>query len=162
VAKNQGLSLGAKIALSIVALGAMCVPCTGVTLALGLPAGVSYFRRARVAEARGNVEMIRIGLDASGALPPSLAPTPPLATVGAERRLWPGDADPGWARIGFVPMETLYYSYSVTSDPMLGTVHIEAVGDLDGDGIRSSLSRTGHFVGTGYSWDELIVLDELE
>lgn len=158
----KGLSLGAKIALSIVAIGALCIPVTGVLMAIALPALTSYSRRTRVTEARGNVEMIRIGLDTAGVLPASLAPTPPLATLGELPQPWPAGADPGWAAIGFVPMDTLYYSYSVTSDPMLATVHIEALGDLDGDGIRSSFSRTGHFDGRGYTWDELIVLDELE
>ena len=130
-----------------------------------MPALNRYIRRVQVVEAQSQLSVLRSLIDASGTLPTTLPPTPPIATPG--ERSWPADAHPGWAALGFAPLEPLRYSYSVTTDPMLGTVRIEATGDLDADGFRSSYSQLGHITpgpaGTvSIAWDEVIPLDELE
>lgn len=160
---RPGLSTTAKAALGLLALGAACLPCIGASALIGLPAFTRYVLRAKSAEARSQLQWLQQSVDGLEALPSSLPPTPDLAGLGPDARIWPSDAAPGWAELGFVPMDPVRYAYAVTSDPSLGTVRIEAFGDLNGNGIRSSYSRIGHYTpGLGFTWDELIVLDELE
>lgn len=161
---KAGLSFGAKLALGLLALGALCVPCTGVTLAIALPSYLGYLRRAQVAEARTNLAFLQESVERWGG-PLELGPTPPLETLGGEAR--PFEGDPRWAELGFSPPEPVRYSYSARIDRAAGTVRIEAVGDLDEDGIRSSFSLDGRIDPStdtryGIEWGELIVLDELE
>jgi hypothetical protein len=160
---KPGLSRGAKVALGLVALGAVCLPCIGAGAIVAMPALTQYLVRTKAAEARMQLAVLQRSVDAFGGLPASLPPTPDLAGLGPEARPWPSTAAPGWSALGFTPTEPVRYSYAVTSDPLLSTVRIEAFGDLNGNGIRSSYARIGHYVaGEGITWDELIVLDELE
>jgi hypothetical protein len=163
-ARKEGLSFGAKLALGLLALGALCVPCTGVTVAIALPSYLRYLRRAQVAEAHSNLEALREPVERWGG-PLALGPTPPLETLGSEAR--PFGDDPRWIELGFSPPDPVRYSYSVRSDPTAGLVRIEIVGDLDEDGLRSSFSLDGRFdpgadSRYGITWGEPIVLDELE
>lgn len=159
---SKGLSAGAKAALGLVAIGATCVPCIGTSVAIGLPAFQRYTRRAQVTEARIYLAQLRSSIDAYGAPDHSLSATPDLSGLGGAPRPWPPSADPGWSALSFSASEPVRYAYSVTVDPAQGTVRIEAVGDLDGDGIRSSFSQLGRRSGEAILWEELVVLDELE
>lgn len=160
---KPGLPRGAKIALALLGLGAVCLPCIGASAVIGVPAFTRYTLRAKSAEASAQLAVLQRGVDGLDRLPASLPPTPPLSSLGPEPRAWPSDAAAEWAELGFAPSEPVRYSYAVTSDPLLSTVRIEAFGDLNGNGIRSSYARVGHHTpGVGITWDELIVLDELE
>lgn len=164
MAENPGLSRTAKIILALVALGATCIPCIGASAAIAFPAWTQYTRRSRLVEARSNLTLLRTAVESGGTLPPALPFTPDINALGAEGTSWPASADPRWAALGFSPPSPLHYAYAITPDPTLGTVRIEATGDLDGDGFRSSFSQLGHFDAAlaGFTWDEVIVLDELE
>jgi hypothetical protein len=162
--RKAGLSFGATLALGVLGLAALCLPCGGATMVLGLPAYTRYVRRSQVAEARFHVEMLREHVERWGG-PLDLGPTPPLETLGETPR--PFGDDPHWIELGFSPPDPVRYSYSVRSDPAAGTVRIEIVGDLDEDGFRSSFALDGRFVPGadtryGIEWGELVVLDELE
>lgn len=166
------------IAMIVFAIsGALCIPCSGILAAIAIPGFVGYIRRSKAAEATTNLASIRSGIteyatresvSATGELRgpqwiESLPATPPVAGVGAMKRVWPADAAEGWTTIGFQPTEPLYYAYSVTTDAVANTVVIEAVGDLDDDGVNSSFSQRGHLEPSGdITWDEVIVLNELE
>lgn len=166
------------IAMIVVAIsGALCIPCTGVLAAIAIPGFVSYVRRSKTVEAVSNIANIRVGIteyatreSVSGTrelrgpmLIDSLPATPALSGVGSMKQVWPGDASAGWATIGFQPSDPLYYSYSVTTDALSNTIVIEAVGDLNDDGVRSSFAQRGHLEPTGdITWDVLVVSNELE
>lgn len=175
--KKKGLSGFAKAMIAASVAGVLCVPCTGILAAIAIPGFIGYVRRSKTAEAHANVAVIRHGIEtfameehvgATGqletrGLPESLPATPSVESVGAIKRTWPSDANPGWAAIGFQPYEPLYYSYSVTTDRAAGTVVIEAVGDLNDNGTHSSFSQTGHIDAQGeITWGELIIMNELE
>jgi hypothetical protein len=177
VEKKKGLSGFAKTMIAASVAGALCIPCTGVLAAIAIPGFITYVRRSKTAEARANIDAIRLGIteyatresvDATGQLRgpvliESLPPTPSVEFIGAMKQTWPEDAHAGWAAIGFQPYEPLYYSYSVTSDRSAGTVVIEAVGDLNDNGRHSSFSQMGHMNAAGeIDWGELIVMNELE
>jgi type II secretory pathway pseudopilin PulG len=162
--ETKGLSRGAKIALSLVALGALCVPCTGTLAAIGIPSFMRYVRESKAAEARTNLSALRgLAEHAEGRI--ALGPTPPLETLGSEARAF-GD-EPAWRALGFSPPTPVRYSYVVLRDPAAGTVHVEAVGDLDQDGLRSRFFIDGRFDPAAgpagiVSWGETIELDPLE
>lgn len=175
--KKQGLSGFAKAMIAASVAGALCIPCTGILAAVAIPGFIGYIRRSKTAEARANITLIRHGIDAyameervaaagqleTGVLPETLPATPRVESIGAMKQTWPLDANPGWAAIGFQPMEPLYYAYSVTTDRTAGTVVIEAVGDLNEDGTHSSFSQTGHIDAHGeITWGELVIMNELE
>jgi|GEM_PF-2173747 len=165
------------IAMIVFAIsGALCIPCTGILAAVAIPGFIGYVRRSKTVEATANLESIRVGIEvyameervgATGqvvhGLPESLPATPSVEGVGAMKQLWPSDANPGWAAIGFQPSEPLYYSYSVTTDSLANTVVIEAVGDLDDDDENSIFSQTGHINAEGeIEWSPRVVMNELE
>lgn len=161
--ERPALPRGTKIALAVLALGAVCLPCVGASAVIGVPALTRYTLRAKSAEARAQLDALQRGVGALDRLPVSLPPTPELSGLGPEPRAWPADAAAGWDELGFPPTEPVRYSYAVTSDPLLSTVRVEAFGDLNGNGIRSSYARIGHYTpGAGITWGELIILDELE
>ena len=166
------------IAMIVFAIsGALCIPCSGVLAAIAIPGFISYVRRSKTVEATSNIANIRVGItehatresvSATGErrgpmLIDSLPATPALSGVGSMKQMWPGDASVGWATIGFAPSDPLYYSYSVTTDAASNTIVIEAVGDLNDDGVRSSFAQRGHLEPTGdITWDVLVVSNELE
>ncbi len=160
---TKGLSRTAKIALGLLALGATCVPCTGVLAGIAAPAFSNYMQRTRAIEATRNLQALMRGVDALGAPPASLPATPDFASLGPSPRPWPADAAPGWTALGFAPTEPVRYSYAVTSDPVASTVTVEAYGDLNGNGVRSYISCVGHYTpGRGFEWEHIFPVDELE
>jgi type II secretory pathway pseudopilin PulG len=175
--KKNGLSGFAKAMIAASVAGALCIPCTGILAAVAIPGFITYVRRSKTAEARANISAIRVGIteyatresvtatgDLRGpVLIESLPATPSVESVGAMKQTWPLDANPGWSAIGFEPFDPLYYSYSVTTDALANTVVIEAVGDLNDNGIRSSFAQHGHMEPSGdITWGEVIVTNELE
>jgi hypothetical protein len=161
---SKGLSRGAKIALSLVALGALCVPCTGMLATFAVPSFMRYVREGKAAEARTNLSALR-GLVEHAEGPIALGPTPPLDTLGGAPRPFGDEA--GWHALGFSPPLPVHYSYLVLRDPAAGTVHVEAIGDLDQDGLRSRFFLDGRFdpaLGSAgmMTWGETIELDPLE
>lgn len=147
-------------------LAGACVPCVGIVAAVGVPSFVSYVRRSKTAEAPANVRAIAQGViavwETTGALPPALPSTP--GAPSSERRMWPGDAAPGWAEIGFAPVDPLYYSYEYEPDPSGTSFVVRARGDLDGDGVQSMFEQefARDPVTQEMTHSGLYVIDELE
>jgi type II secretory pathway pseudopilin PulG len=144
-------------------LAVLSIPCTGVVAAIAIPAFVSYTRRAKTAEARASVAMIRSAVEAEctsagGVLPDALAPT--LASPGPARQVV--TLDPRWSRYG-LGGDPLYYAYAIER-PDAHTAVVVAEGDLDGDGTRSRYASTCTTDGAsgGCSCGELDVTNELE
>ena len=94
-------------------------------------------------------------------LPPNLPMTPPLAGLSFTPRAWPADAPEGWRVLQFEPLP-VRYSYSVTTEENI--VRIEAMGDLDGDGVRSHFTSEGTFDPESheYTWRDVVITNELE
>ncbi len=117
----------------------------GTCAAVAIPVFVKYMRRSKTSEAFANVDVLYDAVVAAhagtGRLPEPLGPTP--ATPGFNRQLWPADAAPGWAALGFHPSDPIYYSYEVWVSPDAGRFAVRAHGDLDGDGIQSLVEREG-------------------
>lgn len=156
---SSGLSRTAKAVLALLALAAACVPCTGAMAAIGLPAWIRYVRRSEVVEARTNLRLLMEAVDRSdGSV--ELGPTPPLEGLGPPRPF----ADPAWAALDFAPLEPVRFSYRAHVDRAAGTARLEAIGDLDGDGVRSLFSVDGRLdpSSSSFTWDELIAVEEME
>lgn len=146
-----------------IGLAILSVPCVGVLAAIAIPSFVSYTRRAKTAEARANVGLIRNGVEsactnAGGVLPDALPPT--LAAPAAERQIPTLGA--GWDTYGLTG-DPMYYAYSIER-PDGSTALVVAEGDLDGDGERSRYEYRCTTVGgsRGCSCGELTVTNELE
>jgi type II secretory pathway pseudopilin PulG len=139
------------------------VPCIGVLAAIAIPAFLNYTRRAKTAEARANIAMIRSGIEAActdaGALPSAIGPT--LTTPSATRQA--PTLGPEWSAYGLAGTDGMYYAYSIER-PYGATVRIVAEGDLDGDGTRSRFEQrcTSSGGSAGCSCDEVVVTNELE
>jgi type IV pilus assembly protein PilA len=168
VAGGRGLAVGALVT----SLGTLVVG-LGLQAAIAIPAFVHYVRTSKTAEAVTNVAAISRGVASYWAaertardghvtqsLPPSL-PRTPLAP-GPERRAWPADASPGWAELGFAPVDPLYYAYEYEASPDGVSFAVRAIGDLDGDGLRSTFEQTGHVEGGAVRLDPLRIENEVE
>jgi hypothetical protein len=95
-------------------------------------------------------------------LPPTLPPTPSLASLGETARAWPVDAPQGWRTLGFEPAAPVRYTYSVTTEGNI--VRLEATGDLDGDGVRSRFTVEGTYdpASHEYAWGNVVIESEME
>jgi hypothetical protein len=152
-----------KKSLALILVIAACglsVPCAGVIAAVGLPAGIGYIRRSKVAEARTNLRLLGDAVAdhcrRNGRLPPPAGPLPAVPT--SERQAVSFATDPVFAELGFAPIDPVYYRYSIVDGPA-GTVEVYAEGDLDGDG---ALSRFTSICYASCECFEAPVQDELE
>lgn len=122
----------------LIVIGALVVvfAVCGVLAAIAIPAFINYVKRSKAAEAQLQLRMLsQAAQDAchrTGAFPPA-GPQP--LTVGPEKHVGDFANDPGFAAIGFLPAEPLYYRYQVT--PTADGAMLVAEGDLDGDGVFS-------------------------
>jgi type II secretory pathway pseudopilin PulG len=143
----------------------------GTLSAVAIPAFTRYVKRTKVAEARSNVTALARAVVAHWDAQPrarrrlitAIPRTPPLSP-GANRLTDPPgtwDAVP-WRALQFRIEGAHYYVYDVQSDGRT-TFTVRAQGDLDGDGVLSSLSITGHVAPAGtITLDPMRVVDELE
>lgn len=157
---------GRQAGLSLVETAAL-VSLSGVLLAVFVPNFVRHLHFSKVAEAsqrlddlyRGTAayyatERLLAGVSARGCLPESAGPTPsePSETPVDVDFLAPEVAGRDtWRELGFGE-GSLRYSYQVLVEqpgcaprtaPVYPAVIFRASGDLDGDGVRSTLERTG-------------------
>lgn len=153
------------LAASLMTLAGVC----GVLAAIAIPSFVHYVRRAQAAEAHRNVRVIYFGVadhaQHLSRLPPSLPDTPSTVPCGERREPWPADAHPGWADVGFAPLEPLHYSYALLVHPNGRDFTVRARGDLDCDGVTSVYELHGQFdpeTGIVTQDSELMLQDELE
>jgi len=81
----------------------------------------------------------------------------PAGAPGAQRKMF-GRPGTGWGTLGIEVQSTVYYQYSfvATSLPATATYWILAEGDLDGDGNRSSLLRTGTLAAATWTLTEAV------
>ncbi|AKF03792.1 hypothetical protein DB32_000941 [Sandaracinus amylolyticus] len=135
--------------------------------AVAIPSFISYVRRSKTSEAHANVALLARAVAAAyedaqpRALPPALSSMP--GVPGPERRVWPADAEPGWAELGFAP-PPVYYAYEYQPDLDGRGFVVRARGDLDGDGVQSTFEIRGTVDPTSGSivLAPITVIDELE
>lgn len=139
--KNRGI----VIAIAVVVLALLAVPCVGVLAAIAIPAFIGYVRRAKVAEATSNLRLLAqleqtYCVDHGNWLVPA-GPVP--ATPSSAKQLADFASDPAFTQLGFAPADPVYYSYMIVRDSSTtGGIEIIARGDLDGDGVLSTFSVT--------------------
>jgi type II secretory pathway pseudopilin PulG len=161
----------------------VCLACTGVLAAIGVPAFMKYVRGSKTSEADSNLRSIftnvavyatqehydpalSLGARAAGAtasLPPSAPRTPATPPCGVATT-WPFDADPAWQAIGFAPPDPIRYAYEYERGLDSRTFAIRAYGDLDCDGTYSTFELTGGLDGNGevFRAPEITRVDEYE
>ncbi|MDB4929004.1 MAG: hypothetical protein JWM10_1488 [Myxococcaceae bacterium] len=150
----------------------------GAMLASGVVPEI--IRRRRAAEAVANLQRIydaelayynrsselSVGQFVSASATPAGAPTATRypANPSAWRR------DPGWRALGFSLGARHYYQYRVTTDGVgIGAYGgrgagftITAIGDLDGDGVRSTFSREGFLFRGEFNAAAPVIINESE
>ncbi len=121
----------------------------GTALAAGVPSCLRAIRLSRTAEASESLEQLTVAgalyLEQKNAAKLVSTPTTP-AQVPAGKPV--SDAEGTWAHptfkaLGFEPPQPHWYAYRVEIDPDIATpLRAVAHGDLDGDGVLSTFSRT--------------------
>lgn len=128
--------------------GAVTVSVVACVLAAVVPACVRAIRMSRTAEATENLELIARGWVAHANDPAITLPTPltpALVPRGSAASDPPGTWDhPTWRALGFaIPeSEPHWYAYRIEARDGGREVVAVAYGDLDGDGVTSTYSRT--------------------
>lgn len=126
--------------------GCGCLAVLLVAAGIAVPAFVSYIKRSKTSEATANLQSMASAFRAtcesegSGALATLRAGPLPAVPSSAQQTV-SFAADPGFASIGFGPLDPVRYSYSigpVAEAP--GEIFMEARGDLDDDGVHSLFS----------------------
>ncbi|MCP4606910.1 MAG: prepilin-type N-terminal cleavage/methylation domain-containing protein [Proteobacteria bacterium] len=135
----------------------------GILAAVAIPAFLNYMARSKTTEAKINIKNIYTGAvvyydDEHGAashhLPTNIPRTPVAVSKGTKNVISTGTSltgftnDDGWKGLNFAPNDDYYYSYSFASScanalcAEAATATITAQGDLDGDAVLSTFSRT--------------------
>jgi hypothetical protein len=127
---------------------AVTVSVVACALAAVVPACVRAIRMSRTAEATENLELIARAWVAHGGDPGVVLPTPltpPLVPRGSAVADPPGTWEhPTWRALGFsIPeSEPHWYAYRLDARDNGREVLVVAHGDLDGDGVTSTYTRT--------------------
>lgn len=168
-------SRGFLAVIVVLALIGACIPCVGIGAAIAIPSFIGYVRRSKLAEATSNVATISravaaayhsesvLGGAVAHVLPPRALRTP--QSIGPAPQPWPSSADPAWAAIGFAPADPLYFAYEYEPDADGRGFVVRAYGDLDGDGIESTIelrSTVDPTTGEVTTPREPTMIDELE
>lgn len=128
--------------------GAVATSVVACVLAAVVPACIRAIRMSRTAEATENLELITRAWVAHGGDPLVLLPTPltpALVPRGTAVSDPPGTWEhPTWRALGFaIPeSEPHWYAYRLEARDNGREVLVIAHGDLDGDGVTSTYSRT--------------------
>ena len=160
-----GLVIGLAVALPL----GVCV--LGMMAAIAIPAFTRYVKRSKTSEATANLSRIYqaeisyfnrtaeqgTGRFVSAGVTPAGGPT--AMRFPANPAAW--TSDPGWAALGFSLTLPHYYQYQVTT-PAPGTFTVTAFGDIDGDGIQSTFSRTASVQGGEIVGGPIEITNELE
>ena len=147
---NKGLI----IALSLVAVVFLAVPCIGILAAIAIPAFVGYLSRAKTAEAETHLNALYQGAASyyaeehhepggevltACAVGSAITPNTPFSGKTA---LSPPLGEP-FEALGFAPADPVYYRYEIVGvggcghAPGDSLYSFRAIGDLDGDGTTS-------------------------
>ena len=142
----------------------------GVLAAVSIPAFSRYVMRSKTAEATCNISMIAQSeiayywqVSAGSAPSFATAPLTPTAAPGAGK--YPAQpstftTNPAWSALGFSLEYPFYYAYSASGSATGFTA--TANGDLDGDGILSTFSRSATILSGEIQNDPVVIVDELE
>ncbi|MFO0626974.1 MAG: prepilin-type N-terminal cleavage/methylation domain-containing protein [Polyangiales bacterium] len=143
----------------------------GLLAAVALPSFSRYVRRSRTTEAVTNIQRIFAaqvtynneihegGLTSNFVNAPALPSTPPTSgKYPANVALWTGVLE--WNELGFALEGAHFYQYASPGSTAGFTAY--AYGDLDGDMVRSTFSRTGLAVSGEVQGAALSVAEELE
>lgn len=121
----------------------------GSALAAGVPSCVRAVRLSRTAEAAESLERLTVQglvyLEQKGAPKLSSTPTTPAQVPAGKPAVDPEGtfAHPTFKALAFEPPQPHWYSYRVEIDPDPATpLRAVAHGDLDGDGVLSTFSRS--------------------
>jgi type IV pilus assembly protein PilA len=136
----------------------------GLLAAIAIPSYVRYVRRSQLTEATLNLRKMFDGAaayyigehsDTTGKIlarqfPNSAGPTPAVVPKGVKQQPLPTDFDtPEWSALDFAVRDYYRYQYFFQNLGTQGTISnadMIAHGDLDGDGLTSTISR--HLVGS--------------
>ncbi len=136
----------------IVAGLALCVPCTGILAAMGIPAFVGYTRRSKTAEATSMLSSLFRGAASyyneersgpAGILTHCTVDSATTPNAPGRTRTLLGPLPPSFEALTFPGSDPVYYRYEIVSAG--GCNHstnetlytFRARGDLDGDGEQS-------------------------
>jgi prepilin-type N-terminal cleavage/methylation domain-containing protein len=142
----------------------------GILAAVAIPAFTRYVKRSKTSEATGNISKIYQGevsyfnqaSEQSVASFASAARTP-SGTLSASK--FPAQptaftSNAGWSAIGFSVDSPLYYAYTATGSATSFTA--SASGDIDGDTVLSTFSRSAQLVSGEIQGSQITIINELE
>ncbi|MBL8605246.1 MAG: prepilin-type N-terminal cleavage/methylation domain-containing protein [Myxococcales bacterium] len=144
----------------------------GILAAVAIPAFSRYIKRSKTAEAAGNVSKIYQGQTVyftqstvNGSATFVNAPAGPLSSLPANGNKFTANpaywtAEANWSAIGFSLDGPHYYQY--VSPGNTGAFTVQAIGNIDGDGINSTFQRVGTVVGGEVQGANMVVTAELE
>ncbi len=142
----------------------------GILAAVAIPAFTRYVKRSKTSEATGNISKIYQGeiayfnqsSERSVASFASAIPLPAAAPTASKYPAQPTafTSDSGWSAIGFSIDAPLYYQYAVSASDRRFTA--TAVGNIDGDNINSSFSRTAELNSGEIQGGQIVIASELE
>ena len=142
----------------------------GILAAVAIPAFTRYVKRSKTSEATGNISKIYQGevsyynqsSEQSVASFASAGPTPggtlSASKFPAQPTSFTGNA--GWSAIGFSVDSPLYYAYTAVADGTSFTA--TANGDIDGDTVQSTFSRSAALVSGEIQGAQIVSTNELE
>jgi type II secretory pathway pseudopilin PulG len=157
---------------------ALVLSLIGIVLAIFVPTFCRRLRTSKIDEASELLEEMSARAAAyyatrwadgrSRCLPPAAGPTPPEPLVDAEQIDFHAPEARGhetWKALGFQPDHPTRYSYAFTptkhgcdliGTEHVGTVSFRAVGDLDGDGVRSTFERRATLGPNGWEQADML------
>jgi type IV pilus assembly protein PilA len=142
----------------------------GILAAVAIPAFTRYVKRSKTSEATGNIAKIYQGETAyfnqsseqSTASFATAATTPAGAPSASKFPAQPTNftSNSGWSAIGFSVDAPLYYQYTATGTA--STFTASANGDIDGDTILSTFSRSAALNAGEIQGGQISITNELE
>ena len=142
----------------------------GILAAVAIPAFTRYVKRSKTSEATGNISKIYQGEIAyfnqsSERSVASFASATPLPAAAPSASKYPAQptaftSDSGWSAIGFSIDAPLYYQYAASASAT--SFNSIAVGNIDGDNINSSFSRSATLNSGEIQGSQIVIASELE
>ncbi len=155
----------------------------GILASVAIPAFINYMKRSKTTEATINTRIVFQSMlsyfesEHTGGnnhhFPSNTGVTPTTVSPGNKNILNAAmitnfSSSLTWTALGFVPAENFYYSYSFGSDcpgsqcSNGDTATVSAFGNLDGDGVYSTFSRTVEVVNGALAGGGLVKINALE
>ncbi|MDB4929612.1 MAG: fimbiral protein PilA [Myxococcaceae bacterium] len=142
----------------------------GILAAVAIPAFTRYVKRSKTSEATGNISKIYQGevayfnqaSEQSVASFASATQTPSTTPSASKYPAQPTNftSNSGWSAIGFSVDSPLYYSYVASASASNFTA--AANGNIDGDNINSTFSRSGSLNAGEIQGAQIVITNELE